>query len=112
MRVFGSSLTCLPLLGLRGACSPEAVSLWVSSSYSDGSSDAMTVVLKVEFGLPFDLDEARSCFDNLPPMGQFDREHYDGDNIMGIGVYRRILFRDIQVVLGYFDRVGFLFLAR
>ena len=31
---------------------------------------------------------------------------------MGIGVFMKILFRDIQGFLGYFDRVGFVLLAR
>ena len=53
VRVFGSSLTCLPLPWcLLGACSPKAVSLWVSSSYSDETSDAMTVVRELNLGCP------------------------------------------------------------
>jgi len=34
------------------------------------------------------------------------------DLLLILGVYRKILFRDIQGVLGYFDRVGFVLLAR
>ena len=76
VRVFGSSLTCLPLRWfLLGACSPEAVSLWVSSSYSDEPSEAMTAVYKLYLGCPFDDCEAGGCFDNLPPRGQLNREY-------------------------------------
>jgi len=46
-----------------GPYSPEAISLWVSTSYSDETSDAMTTVYKLYLGCPLDDSEAGCCFD-------------------------------------------------